>query len=130
MAPLAKLRAKGLMLRAAGNQVLVEPCTLLTDELRALIRQHKPEILETLSAEAVLEGRRRQVEERLRSQPALRRAFDIAGAPLTPEPGPPVSLVLAVRTDLGIVSGELHVPREKFDAVLIIQALEAAGRPS
>ena len=51
MAHLAELRARGLMLRAAGDQLLVEPRTLLTGELRAVIRAEKPSILRELGAD-------------------------------------------------------------------------------
>src|SRR5690242_18405735 len=98
MGAVARLREAGLKLTARGDTLLVEPRGALTDDLRALIRANKSAILEALSAEAVaLESRRRQVEQRLRSHPELMRAFDITGAPLAPEPGPPVSVVLAVR---------------------------------
>lgn len=78
-----------------------------------------------------VEARRRRVEERLRERSEDRVAFDVADAPLKPGPGEPVSVVLAVRTAAGIVSGELRVPRDRFDAALFERALtETASLPS
>jgi hypothetical protein len=83
------------------------------------------------SAARALDDRRRCVEERLRKRSEDRVAFDVADAPLKPCPGEPVSVVLAVRTAAGIVSGELRVPRERFDASLFLRTLtDTASLPS
>src|SRR5262249_7691801 len=79
----------------------------------------------------ILKRRCRKVEAQLRADPALRVTFDSGNAPMSPEPGPPVSVVIAIRTSAGIVSAELHIPRERFDAALFFQTLEQqARRPS
>ncbi len=75
-----------------------------------------------------LEARRAHVERELAEHPEKRVAFDVADAPLRPEPGAPVSVVLAVRTAAGIVSGELHIPRKRFDAALFLKTLEESSR--
>jgi hypothetical protein len=47
---LMTLRGRGLILAADGDSLIVRPRELLTDELRAAIRTHKPEILAELAA--------------------------------------------------------------------------------
>jgi hypothetical protein len=91
-----------------------------------------PELAEHARAEqanaaaAALERRRALVARQLEAHPELPRAFDVQGAPLLPgEPGPAVSVVLAIRAPGGgIVTGELHIPRERFDAAAFVAALE------
>jgi hypothetical protein len=75
-------------------------------------------------APSPLEQRRRKVEQQLRDTPALRLAADVTDAPLRPEPGRPVSVVIAVRTAQGIVSGEFQAPRDRFDTGVFIAYLK------
>ena len=42
---LKRLRAAGLTVRIEGGHLLVRPRSRLTDELRALLREHKPRLL-------------------------------------------------------------------------------------
>lgn len=49
MAPLDTLTYAGLTVTAGGDRLLVHPRHLLTDDLRALIRDNKPDILAALS---------------------------------------------------------------------------------
>ncbi len=49
---LADLRAAGFSLVAEGDRLLVSPASRLTDELRRTIREHKPDLLACLRAEA------------------------------------------------------------------------------
>lgn len=80
---------------------------------------------------AAIEDRRRRVERELAEHPEQRVAVEAVDAPLHAEPGEPVSVVIAVHTAVGIVSGELHVPRERFDAALFFRTLEETlRRPS
>ena len=82
------------------------------------------------SATPALERRREQVERKLGAHPELRVVADALDAPLRGEPGSPVSVVIAVRTGIGIVSGELRVPRDRFDAGLFMQTLtQTVGNP-
>ena len=69
-----------------------------------------------------------RVERELAEHPEQRVVFDAIDAPLRPEPGAPVSIMLAVRTPIGIVSGELSVPRERFDAALFFKSLEESSK--
>lgn len=127
-AVLACLQGAGLQLRSSGEQVIVTPRSALTDELREFIRDNKPAILDELTA---LERRRARVERELVEHPGQRAAIDAADSPLRPEAGKPVSVVVAIRTTAGIVSGELSVPRERFDAVLFFRTLQdTSERPS
>jgi hypothetical protein len=67
--------------------------------------------------------RQARVEADLRENPERNIAWDVADAPLHPGTGASVSVVIAVRTGVGIVSGELRIPRERFDAALFLQTL-------
>ena len=127
MSVVGRLRAVGLRLEARGDTLVVEPRSALTDELRAFIRENKPAILTELET---LERRRGRLERELADHPEQRVAADVADAPVRPEGGPPVSVVIAVRTVAGIVSAELHVPRERFDAALFMRTLTETGKPS
>jgi hypothetical protein len=74
------------------------------------------------------EERRARVASRLRANPGMRVAFDVDDAPLEVDPGAPVSVVLAVRHGEQILSGEVHVPRERWDPVLFLMTLEETSR--
>lgn len=81
-------------------------------------------ILQSTGDAQALQRRHADVWKQLLEHPEQRAAYDIADAPLRPEPGSPVSVVIAIRTAAGIVSAELHIPRERFDAGLFFQALQ------
>jgi hypothetical protein len=49
---LVELRLLRLKLTPNGERLIVEPASLLTDELRAAIKAHKPELLRELANEA------------------------------------------------------------------------------
>jgi len=70
-----------------------------------------------------LERRRRCLERELVAHPEQRVAVHVANAPLRVGPGEPVSVVIAVRCAAGIVSAELHIPRERFDPHLFLRSL-------
>jgi TubC N-terminal docking domain len=133
MSALAQLREQGLQLQVLGEQLLVAPRSALTDELRALIRAQKRSILSELAG--TLEHRRTarqaKVEAELRACPQLRVAFDVVSVPLDAAPSTPVSIVVAVRHGAHILSGELHVPRERWDTVVFLRTVDAgSARPS
>jgi uncharacterized membrane protein len=52
MALVVRLREQGLRLKPAGQNLIVEPRSALTDALRELIKRNKPEILRELADEA------------------------------------------------------------------------------
>jgi hypothetical protein len=133
MALLAQLRNEGLTLRAVGEQLLVEPRSALSDSLRSTIRANKTAIVRELKDEVAyaLEARQEKLESQLRAHPELRRAFDVEGAPIRAGPGPPVSAVLAVRHGDHILSGELLIPRERWDMTLFLRIVDSGqGQPS
>jgi hypothetical protein len=52
MSALDTLRHAGLTVEAEGDRLLVQPRSLLNEDLRALLREHKPEILALLRCAA------------------------------------------------------------------------------
>lgn len=81
------------------------------------------------NADAWLERRRAYVVRELLERPEQRVAFHARNAPLVAEPGNPVSVVIAVRTEkAGIVSAELSIPRDRFDWTLFCATLEETSR--
>jgi hypothetical protein len=133
MSALARLREHGLRLHIAGEQLIVAPRSALTDELRALIRTQKRSILDELAGafETQRAARQTKVEAELRARPELHVAFDVANADLHTGPGEPVSVVLAVRHGEHILSGELHIPRERWDMALFLRTVDSdSERPS
>jgi len=140
---LERLYRDGLSVRTDGARVLLSPREKVTPDLLELVRGNKATILQQLVADSAqgrmpsdpaaraLEHRRRKVERELVEHPEQRVAFDAVGVPLRPEPGASVSVMLAVRTPVGIVSGELSISREKFDAALFFRTLrDTSQRPS
>lgn len=77
---------------------------------------------------SVLERRRAKVEYDLARHPEQYVSVDVVDAPLRPEPGDPVSVVIACRTAVGIVSAELVIPRERFDPAPFFKTLEETSR--
>lgn len=76
----------------------------------------------------LLERRRLEVVQRLRACPGVRYSWGIVNGCLHPEPGAPVSVMLAIRTAEGIVTGELQFPREKFQVDEAARLLDSHGR--
>lgn len=74
----------------------------------------------------VLQRLRVSVEKELAENAERRVAVWVAEAPLKPKPGERVSVMVAVRTTVGIVSGELAIPCERFDTALFFQTLRDA----
>jgi hypothetical protein len=73
--------------------------------------------MQELEGEAVRARNARQdkVERELRAHPMRRYAVDLADVPLKAAPGAPLSVVLAVRHGEQILSGEILIPRERWD---------------
>jgi ribosomal protein S6 len=121
MSVVAQLRKHGLRFSAAGDALRVEPREALTDEVRAIIRAKKPDILRELAAEtrerqegiydvtplsAFQEAARQEVLARLAANPNVQRAF----VNRIEDEG--VVVTLAVR-DVGTC--ELMMPAERFN---------------
>ena len=133
MSAVARLREYGLRLQIAGEQLLVAPRSALTDELRALIRAQKRSILNELAdtSETQRAARQTKVEAELCARPDLLVCFDVADSPLQAGNGQPVSVVLAVRHGEHILSGELHIPRERWDMAVFLRMVDpGTPRPS
>ncbi|MCG3189303.1 MAG: hypothetical protein LKCHEGNO_01623 [Burkholderiaceae bacterium] len=47
---LCELADAGFLIEAAGDKLLIRPAALMTDDMRAALREAKPELLEMLSA--------------------------------------------------------------------------------
>jgi hypothetical protein len=130
---LHRLRERGVHLRAQGETLVAAPRNALTDELRALIRNHKQTLLDALASEPAELQKRAREERRQRAiqvlQETLTRSAFIAGAPTAA--GVPV--MVAVRSTEGaFISGEVLVPRDKWDPVLFLGFLQEMDqrRPS
>jgi len=113
VALLAQLRSAGLRLTSRGDQLLVEPKTALTGELRTMIRDNKALILRELAENSppsftpAQEAARQGVLARLAAHPDVTRAFE------TRFEGDTLIVALAVR---GIGTCELAIPTERFSS--------------
>jgi hypothetical protein len=83
------------------------------------------------AAAAALQRRHAWCVRQLEADSEQRYTWHATDAPLRPEAGEPVSLVLAIREPSGrIISGELSVPRDQFDGDAINAFLrELASAP-
>jgi hypothetical protein len=115
------LRDQGFKLWTEGGRVMVAPKERITDEMRALIREHKAELLTALAVEPLpdrgAEARRTRVLEMLAENPTARYA---ALTDLDAVPGV-VVLTFVLR---GEVTFDLYVPASKWDGVLFLDLLE------
>jgi hypothetical protein len=121
------LTARGLTVRPLpGGQLQVSPRSALTDELRALIRDHKAELLDALAGDedrlpdANAEARKQRVLAMLAERPGVRYAV-LTDTEADPED---VILVLAIR---GVTTWELRIPRAKYDPFLLLELIERHG---
>jgi hypothetical protein len=125
---LTRLRHAGLTVTRNGDQIVVAPRDLLTDELRAAIREAKPQLLSALEPtqrtvehefcgqahiglistdlSAMQESARREVLAQLVTHPHVNRAFVNRF-----EPDGTMIVTLAI---WGVGAGELKIPAERF----------------
>lgn len=83
---------------------------------------------ESTRAARYLERRIAYCSQQLAAHPERRYQWHAAGGPLMPEPGEPVSVVLAVRLATGqVVAGELSIPRERFDGAAVQAFLDGVS---
>lgn len=148
---LDRLRHLGVNVRTDGSRLIVAPRDGLTDELRTLIRENKPALVEALAlanagpggvrpgtTEALAQTSRLEHEtrERRRAQalriltehPAQRIAF-VAGEEYRGQ----VAVMLAIRTPTaGLVTGELIIDKSRWDPWLFAAMFEQLDgvRPS
>jgi len=116
---LGRLALAGVKLTVLGpDKLAAEPREALTDELRALIRGHKAELIEALAPfERGREIRRQRALAKLAAEPDRQRVaiFDPDADPAS------VLCTLAIR---GVGTCELRIPRAKFDPWAVLEALE------
>lgn len=117
---LSRLSALGVRLTREGEAIRAAPKSALTDEARALIREHKSEILAALAAaplpDLAAEARRQRVLAMLAERPGIRYAV-VVDNPDTD----PVILALAIQ---GVGTCELRIPRAKYDPFLLLDLIE------
>lgn len=124
MDALATLMRAGLTVESDGDKLLVQPRHLLTDQLRELIRAHKPDILGALQAaneNPVMEDRRHRVLAMLDAQPGIRYAIEVADPDADP-----VIVTVGIR---GAAAFDMKIPRHSFDPFLLIELLAQHTTP-
>ena len=128
---LQALRAQGFTLRAEDGRVMVAPAERITDELRAVIRANKAELLTALGAgsspespaavdsvrDPAAKGRRERVSAMLQEHPGARYAVLVDD-----DADPEAAIVTLAIRDLATC--ELRIPRGKWDGVLFLELLE------
>jgi TubC N-terminal docking domain len=116
---LVRLSVAGIALSRRGDELIVWPRALLTDELRSAIRESKPQLIAAVSChetndivdDEAQEARRRQVLTLLNERPDAKRAF--VASPTSNGGG---LITLAVPN---IGSGELNLPSGTYDGMAI-----------
>lgn len=116
---LGRLALAGLRLSVVGpDQLGVEPRTALTDELRALIREHKPELLAALQPSARgIELRRQRVLAKLAAEPDKLRVaiFD---------PDAERDYVICTVAIRNVGTCEMRIPRVAYEPWAILDVLQ------
>lgn len=129
---LDQFAAEGVQIEAGGDGKL-KASGKLTDAARALIRAHKPELLEELAAsngefsDTYAHAREDCDEDAIR-----RRARALAMLDADPErriavvaeAGDPAHVAVAIR---GVAVGELTIPAERYDAFALLALMEQCG---
>jgi hypothetical protein len=134
------LKAHGVSLTRDGGDLIATPKAALTDELRALIRAHKPELLEAVGKveptpedkdffRAILPGstlakyagtdaedRRAKVLDQLQD-PSIKRALAIS---------PDGLVTVGIRFEGKVWTADLKIPEGTFDPFLILERFEKA----
>lgn len=117
---LERLSACGVRLMRQGDALVATPREALNDELRALIRAHKPELIRALvKGPDRAEDRKARALAFLEAHPNVKRACfaDVKADPAN------IVLTVAIREPWGVV--EMLVTRERFDAPAL---MDLAGR--
>lgn len=111
-----QLRDYGFKVRANGQHVTVAPASELSPEFIAQIKQHKPEILVELAAEA----RRQKAISMLDTDPALIRAVTVDDI------GYPDELIMTIALrGIGVV--DMLLPRS-YDRFALLALIEQHGQ--
>ena len=118
---LKRIAAAGIQIEAVGDKL--RATGLLTDELRALIREHKPAILAELAAandgcpDAAREGRRSRALAMLATDPERRLA-------VVAERGDPAHVTVAVRN---VAVGDIEIAGDRYDAFALLALMQQYG---
>ena len=115
---IGRLALAGVRLSLVGpDRLAAEPRDALTEELRTLIREHKPELIEALAP--VSQGqelRRQRVLAKLKAEPDKKRVA-IFG------PDADRDFVICTLAIRGVGTCELRIPRDRYDPWLILDAM-------
>jgi hypothetical protein len=117
------------------RQTVIPETTVETTVRKPSLKELAAQVTERHAAEgkeaeatAHREVRQAKVERELRAHPERQRAFDVADALLDAARGDPVSMVLAIRHGAQILSGELHIPRERWDLAAFVAVMNSPER--
>ena len=116
---IGRLALAGVRLSVVGpDKLAAEPREALTEELRTLIREHKPELIEALAPVSHgQELRRQRVLAKLKAEPDKKRVaiFD---------PDADRDFVLCTVAIRNVGTCELRIPHDKYDQWAILEALQ------
>lgn len=62
------------------------------------------------------------------AKPGLRVTFDVVDVPQKAGPGSPVSVMLAVRSGEQIQTGEVSIPRKRWDLAAFLSVIEGSSK--
>jgi hypothetical protein len=116
---IGRLALAGVRLARIGeDRIAAEPREALTEELRTLIRQHKPELLAALAPlSRGQELRRQRVLAKLKAEPDKQRVaiFD---------PDSDREFVICTLAIRAVGTCELRIPRDRYDPWAILDAMQ------
>jgi hypothetical protein len=116
---IGRLALAGVRLARIGeDRIAAEPKEALTEELRTLIRQHKPELLAALEPlDRGRELRRQRVLAKLKAEPDKQRVaiFD---------PDADRDFVICTLAIREVGTCELRIPRDRYDPWAILDAMQ------
>ena len=115
---IGRLAIAGVRLSASGPNLIAEPRQAITDELRALIRENKPELLAALAPVGHgVDSRRQRVLAKLAAEPDQQRVaiFDTDAEPDV------VICTIAIRN---AGTCELRVPSDRYNPWAVLESLQ------
>lgn len=130
---LGRITDSGFRLRLDGERLIVSPASQVTDELRALVRAHRAELVAELLAEPSIawtgvhydaehnrrarDARLTAVMDRLAAEPALMYAWETHV-----DVAPDHVIVTVAMREAGAC--ELSISRERYDAFVLLQLID------
>lgn len=114
------LALAGLRLSVDGPNLIVEPRSAITDELRTRIRDSKPQLMQALTMADGAEFRRQRALAELQRHPDKQRwaIFD---------PDAAHGIVICTIAIRQVGTCELQIPQHRYDPWLILDAMERAS---